>query len=61
MTITEITEKYNKERNNFSFPTISASESCIQDIFKLHPEFYNLPEDVMLRHIGWEIYLLAFC
>lgn len=61
MTISEITEKYNKERNNFYFPTISASERCIQDILKLHPEFYNLPEDAMLRRIGWEIYLLAFC
>lgn len=61
MTITEITEKYNKERNNFYFPTISASENCIQDILKLHPEFLSLPEDAMIRRIAWEIYLLAFC
>lgn len=61
MTITEITEKYNKERKNFNFPTISASESGIQDILKLNPEFYNLSEDAMIKHIAWEIYLLAFC
>lgn len=60
MTITEITEKYNKERNNFYFPTISASERAIQDILKLNPDFLSLPEDAMIKRIAWEIYLLAF-
>lgn len=60
MTITEITEKYNKERNNFNFPTISASERAIQDILNLNPDFLSLPEDDLIKNIAWEIYLLAF-
>jgi hypothetical protein len=60
MTITEITEKYNKERNNFNFPTISASERAIQDILRLNPDFLSLSEEDLIKHIAWEIYLLAF-
>lgn len=55
-----ITEKYNKARKNFDFPTTAASEEGINSILNLYPEIKELPEDKMLFEIGRVIYWMAF-
>ena len=60
MNVKEITEKYNKARKNFKFPTTGATESGIQSILDMYPELLNEPEEAMLEKIGVIIYELAF-
>ena len=60
MDIKSITNKYNKARKDFGFPTTEASEEGIKSILDLYPEILELPESKMLREIGIVIYQLVF-
>ena len=60
MDIKNITNKYNKARKNFDFPTTASSEKGIKSILDLYPEILELPENKMLRKIGEVINQLAF-
>lgn len=60
MDIKTLTEKYNKARKDFDFPTTGASEEGIKSILDLYPEILELSESKMLRKIGEVINQLAF-
>ena len=60
MNIKSITNKYNKARKDFGFPTTEASEEGIKSILDLYPKILELSESKMLRKIGEVINQLAF-
>lgn len=55
-----ITERYNKERLNFNFPTVSASQEGIKSILDMYKDFENLSDDRLIFKIAAYIYELTF-
>lgn len=60
MNIKELTEEYNKVRETFNFPTVSASESGIESLFKVFPELNEYEGNELIKQIAWRIYLISF-
>ena len=57
----KLTEDYNNKRGELSFTTTSASQEGIESLFRTYPYLYDLPEEDLIREIGWQLHLLAFC
>ena len=55
-----ITERYNKEREKFNFPTISASLEGIESIIKINPSFETLSDDELVFKLAAYFNYLAF-
>ena len=56
----EITRRYNAERHNFSFPTVSASEQGVKSIIEMDKKMEELPDDKLIFKIAVVINDLAF-
>ena len=58
--IKRVTNKYNAERSNFSFPTISASYEGVKSILNMHPSWKELDEEKLVFKIAVYLNDLAF-
>lgn len=56
----KITNRYNAERNSFSFPTISASYEGVKSILDIHPSWEELTDDKIVYRIAVYLNDLAF-
>lgn len=55
-----ITDRYNKERNDFNFPTISASKEGIKSILNIYKDFEELSDDKLIFKLAVYLNELAF-
>ena len=55
-----VTNRYNAERSNFSFPTISASYDGVKSIMDIHPSWEDLDDEKIVYRIAIYLNDLAF-
>lgn len=55
-----ITKRYNRERENFNFPTVPASLKEIESIIKINPSFETLSDDELVFKLASYLNHLAF-
>ena len=56
----QITNRYNTERSDFSFPTISASYEGVKSILDMNPSWEKLEDDKIVHKIAVFLNNLAF-
>ena len=55
-----VTNKYNAERNNYSFPTMVLSYDQVRSIIDIHPGWENLDDDILVYRIAAYLNYSAF-
>lgn len=58
--IKRVTKKYNTEKSNFGFPTVSASYDQIKSIMEIHPSWEELNDDMLIYRIATYLNYSAF-
>ena len=58
--LSHITKRYNAERHNFSFPTVSASKECVKSILEMNKDYEELSDDKLIFKLAVFLNDMAF-